>query len=236
MIFVKTKIFDKENYLYGIFTTVFIFSILNVIILKFLNIINLIKIDFNIIFSLTNPFYFLKAYSTFIENDFSISMFFGMISLLFQSPKFDLIYIFLLLIVLFSSFYKLYLCKDKINNKIIYVILFCFITIFLIALNNFRYLVVYNLYIIPFLFILSVIFLSTFKKNYEIIYSSILLLFLILNLWINIDKSKSYIFKPSNFEQVCSTKSIRDFYYNWARNFDEDFFKKICKNKKFIFK
>ena len=89
MNFVKTKIFDKENYLYRIFTTVIIFSIFNVIILKFLNIINLIKIDFNIIFSLTNPFYFLKAYSTFIENDFSISMIFGMLSLLFQTPKFD---------------------------------------------------------------------------------------------------------------------------------------------------
>ena len=236
MNFVKTRIFDKENYLYGIFTTVILFSIFNVTILKFLNIINLIKIDFNIIFSLTNPFYFLKAYSTFIENDFSISMIFGMLSLLFQTPKFDLIYIFLLLIVLSGSFYKLYSCKDKIDNKIIYVILFCFIATFLIALNNFRYLVVYNLYIIPFLFISSVIFLNTFKKNYKITYSSILLLFLILNFWINIDKGKSYVFKPSNFEQVCSTKSIRDFYYNWARNFDEDFFKKICKNNKFIFK
>ena len=163
-------------------------------------------------------------------------MFFQMVNLLFQNPKFDLIYIFLLLLVLFGSLYKLYSFNDKINNKIIYVILFCFITIFLIALNNFRYLVVYNLYIIPFLFISSVIFLNTLKKNYEITYSSIFLLFLILNFWINIDKGKSYVFKPSNFEQVCSTKSIRDFYYNWARNFDEDFFKKICKNKKFIFK
>ena len=86
---------------------------------------------------------------------------------------------------------------------------------------------VYNLYIIPFLFISSVIFLNTFKKNYEITYSSIFLLFLILNFWINIDKGKSYVFKPSNFEQVCSTKSIRDFYYNWARNFDEDFLKNL---------
>ena len=35
--------------------------------------------------------------------------------------------------------------------------------------------------------------------------------FLILNFSINIDKGKSYVFKPSNFEQVCSTKSILDF-------------------------
>ena len=104
-------------------------------------------------------------------------MFFQMVNLLFQNPKFDLIYIFLLLLVLFGSLYKLYSFNDKINNKIIYVILFCFITIFLIALNNFRYLVIYNLYIIPLLFMLSVIFLSTFKKIHEITCSSILFYF-----------------------------------------------------------
>ena len=77
---------------------------------------------------------------------------------------------------------------------------------------------------------LSVIF-KYFQKNHEITCSSILFLFLILNFSLNIDKSKSYVLKPSNFEQVCSTKSIRDFYYNWARNFDEDFLKKFVKIK-----
>ena len=42
MTFLKNIISEKENFLYGIFTTVIIFSIFNVIILKLLNIINVI--------------------------------------------------------------------------------------------------------------------------------------------------------------------------------------------------
>ena len=32
------------------------------------------------------------------------------------------------------------------------------------------------------------------------------------------------------------TKSIRDFYYHWARNFDDNFFKKVCLNKNLPYK
>ena len=235
--FVKLKIFDAGDYFYKIFTTIFLFSTFQVIILKLLDIINLLKIDFNIIFSITNPFYFLKAYSTFLEKDFSVKMFFEMITLLFKNPKFDLIYLFLLLMTLIFSIYKSNLInRNKVNYNFVYVILFCLITSFLIAMNNFRYLLVYNLYIIPNFFILIAIFLNSFDKRKHIIYAFLFLIFLIGNLFVNINKNKLYIVKPSNFKQVCSSKPIRDFYYNWARNFNEDFFKKICKNKKIVFK
>ena len=45
-----------------------------------------------------------------------------------------------------------------------------------------------------------------------------------------------YIYQPSNLHYVCVNKTTRDFYYHWARNFDEVFFKKICLNNNLLFK
>ena len=50
-----------------IFTVIISLSIVCVLFLKVLSIIGFIKIDFNIIMSITNPFYFLKSYSVIIK-------------------------------------------------------------------------------------------------------------------------------------------------------------------------
>ena len=52
---------------------------------------------------------------------------------------------------------------------------------------------------------------------------------------IYLNNYKSYIYKQSNLSIVCSNKSIRDFYHNWAKSFDEIFFKKICLNNNLMF-
>tara|TARA_B100001027_G_C16224095_1_gene311274 strand:- start:386 stop:1132 length:747 start_codon:yes stop_codon:yes gene_type:complete len=240
-IFFLGKRIINKNYLYEIFSIILFFSILVIIFMKFLNILNILQIDFNIIFSLTNPFYFLKSYSTFIDKEFSLIIFFEMFSLLIKYPKVELVYLFILSIILFTCIYQIFLRKKKINYNFIYIILFCLIAIFLIALNNFRFLIIYNLYLIPIFFLLSGIFLSTLKRRTELVCSSLFFLILLANIFVKINNYKIYVFKESNMEYVCknniqvSNIAIRNFYNMWAKNFNEDFFKKICLNKKLIF-
>ena len=240
-IFFMGKRITNKNYLYEVFTIILFFSTLVIIFIKFLNIIDILQIDFNIILSITNPFYFLKSYSTFIDNEFSLIVFFEMFSLLISYPKVELVYLFILSIILFTCIYKLVLEKKKINYNYIYIILFCLITFFLIALNNFRFLIIYNLYLIPIFFLLSGIFLSTLKRRAIFVCSSLFFLFLSVNMFMKINNYKIYVFKESNMEHVCknnipvSSIPIRNFYNMWAKNFNEEFFKKICLNKNFIF-
>ena len=79
------------------------------------------------------------------------------------------------------------------------------------------------------------IFLNSFDDEYRFSLSIFFSISLIFNFVIDFDKNKSYLNKPSNLEYICKSKGTRDFYYNWARYFDEDFFRKICKNKKLFF-
>ena len=101
-------------------------------------------------------------------------------------------------------------------------------------MNNFRYNVSYNIYVLPFLFLSLAILFKSFKR--KVIFSSVVSSLIILNFIVNIQNYQIYMHKPSNLEHVCSNKSTRDFYYHWARNFDEKFFKKICLNNDLLFK
>ena len=238
-IFYISKIRNISNeYFYGIFAITITLSILHVFLLKLLNIFNFIKIDFNIIFSLTNPFYFLKIYSPFLDKELSISLIYEMVVILLTDFNFNLIYSFLLLSVLLIIFFKIiFHYKGKfMNNKHIYVFLLAIITLFLTAINNFRYNVSYNIYFIPLFFLLLSIFHNSIQKKSKLIFSVIVSIFIIFNFLTNLPNYQSYVHQPSNLHYVCVNKSIRDFYYHWARNFDEDFFKTICLNKNLLFK
>ena len=108
------------------------------------------------------------------------------------------------------------------------------IIFFLILLNNFRYNVSYNIYILPFLLLSISISLKNIKRKF--FYITVISTIFLLNFTLNINSYKTYIYKPSNLNHVCTNKSTRDFYFHWARNFDENFFKKICVNNNIIFK
>ena len=73
-------------------------------------------------------------------------------------------------------------------------------------------------------------------KKLKFVFSAVVSIFIVFNFVTNLSNYQSYIYKPSNLHYVCVNKSTRDFYYYWARNFDEDFFKKICLNKNLLFK
>ena len=163
---------------------------------------------------------------------------FEMFGVLFKDFNFNLIYSFLLLAVLLASFYKIIShYKEKIfNHQYIYIFLLTMITLFLTAINNVRYNVSYNIYFIPFFFLLLAIFFNSIQAKNKLIFSIIVSIFIIFNFVKNLTNYQTYIYKPSNLHLVCVNKSTRDFYYNWARNFDEDFFKKICLNKNLLFK
>ena len=93
-----------------------------------------------------------------------------------------------------------------------------------------------SLIFIPFFFLLLSIFHNSIQKKSRIVFSIVVSFFIIINFLTNLSNYQPYIYKPSQLHYVCVNKSIRDFYYNWARNFDEDFFKKICLNKNLLFK
>jgi hypothetical protein len=120
-------------------------------------------------------------------------------------------------------------------KKYIYILLFITFTLFLIAINNFRYNVFYNIYSIPFLFLLTAIFLELFTKKIKFALSFFVIILIVYDFKISLNNYKSYIYKQSNLSSVCSNKSIRDFYHNWAQSFDEIFFKKICLNNNLMF-
>ncbi len=223
----------SQEYYYNVFGITLTFCIINVLILKIISLIGLLKINFNIIFSLTNPFYFLKIYSP-LNNEFSFELIYEMIFLFFNQFNFNIIYSFLLLTTFLLALKNIFFKSQNENYKnYLYIVLFSLIVFFLISMNNFRYNVSYNIYILPFLFLSIGILLNTFKKKF---YSIMLISLLIINFTLNIENYKKYIYKPSNLDFVCTNKSTRDFYYHWARNFDEDFFKKICLNSNLLFK
>ena len=233
----KTKKQSKDN-LYNIFALILIFFISQIFILKLLDILNIIKIDFNIIFSVTNPFYFLKTYSTFIDERLSIILIQKIFITFFQNFNFNLIYFLILSIVFFISFFRIFFFrKEKIlKYDLVYIILFALITIFLITINNFRYNIVYNFYSIP-MFLLSIaLFQNLYNQKFKFILTPLISFLFVFNFVINLEDYKPYIYKTSNMEHVCKTRYIRDFYYDWASNFDENFFKKICLNKNLLFK
>ena len=228
----------SNRYLFNIFALIIMLAISNVLLLKLLNILNLIKIDFSIIFSLTNPFYFLKIYSPFLDKELSLSLIYEMLIILLKDFNFNLIYSFMMLAVLLVSFYKsiIHYKKPNFNHQYIYIFLLAIITLFLTAINNFRYNVSYNIYFIPFFFLLLAIFFNLIEKKNKLIFSTLISIFIIFNFAKNLPNYQSYLYKASNLQNVCVTKSIRDFYYHWARNFDDNFFKKVCLNKNLPYK
>ena len=226
------------KYLYNIFAIIISFSVFHVFLLKILDIIDFIKIDFRIIFSLTNPFYFLKIYSPFLGKEISSGLIYEMIVLLFKDFNFNLIYFSMLLFVLIVSFYKVIanFGEKTFNHHFIYIFLLTAVTLFLSGITNFRYNVSYNIYFIPFFFLILAIFFQSIQKKNKLIFSIIISIFISFNFVKNFDTYQNYIYQPSNLHFVCVNKSTRDFYYHWGRNFNEVFFKKICLNNNLLFK
>ena len=143
-----------------------------------------------------------------------------------------------MLAVLLVSFYKtiIHYKKPNFNHQYIYIFLLAIITLFLTAINNFRYNVSYNIYFIPFFFLLLAIFFNLIEKKNKLIFSTVISIFITFNFAKNLPDYQSYLYKPSQLHYVCVNKSIRDFYYYWARNFDDNFFKKVCLNKNLPYK
>ena len=233
----KTKKNLQYN-LYNIFALILIFLILQIFTLKLLDILNIIKIDFNIIFSITNPFYFLKAYSPFLDEKLSVLLIQKIFITFFQSFNFNLIYFLILLVVFFISLFRIFFYRTKriLKFDLVYTVLFALIAIFLITINNFRYNIVYNFYSIPMLLLSLALFQNLCNLKFRFILTPLITFLFVFNFLINLEDYKPYIYKPSNIKHVCKTKSVRDFYYHWATNFDEIFFKKICLNKNLLFK
>ena len=227
----------SRKYFYYTYSLIIFFSLLHILIFNLLGFFNYIKIDFNILFSITNPFYFLKIYSPLSESNLTFFLIRDFFLIFFKNFNFNLIYLILLLTIFLITFFRIIFYRNFIFtiSKYFYIFLFIAFTLFLIAINNFRYNIFYDIYLIPFLFLLTAIFLQLFTKRIQTTMSVFIIFLIIYDFTTNLNNYKSYIFKQSNLSYVCLNKPVRDFYYNWARNFDEIFFKKICLNKNLIF-
>jgi len=227
----------SRKYFYYIYSLIIFFSFLHISILNLLGFINYIKIDFNILFSITNPFYFLKIYSPLSESNLTFFLIRDFFLIFFKNFNFNLVYLILLLIISSITFFRVIFYRNFIStiSKYFYIFLFIIFTFFLVAMNNFRYNIFYEIYSIPFLFLLTAIFLELFSKRIKTTFSVFIIILVIYDFKTNLNNYKSYILKQSNLSYVCLNKPVRDFYFNWARNFDEIFFKKICLNKNLIF-
>ena len=135
-------------------------------------------------------------------------------------------------------FYKIALNNKEreFNHNFIYIFLLMMVTLFLSAITNFRYNVSYNIYFIPIFFLLIAILFQSIQKKSRLIFSIIISILIIFNFLKNLGTYQNYIYQPSKLHYVCVNKSTRDFYYHWARNFNEVFFKKICLNNNLLFK
>ena len=85
-------------------------------------------------------------------------------------------------------------------------------------------------------FLLIAILFQSIQKKSRLIFSIIISILIIFNFLKNLGTYQNYIYQPSKLHYVCVNKSTRDFYYHWARNFNEVFFKKICLNNNLLFK
>jgi hypothetical protein len=202
LIFFLCKINNlSSKYFYYTYSLIIFFSFFHVLLLNILGFLNYIKIDFNILFSLTNPFYFLKIYSPLSESNFSYALIIDFFLILFKKLNFNWVYFVLLLTLLLITFFRVTFDKKNFLSNIkkyIYILLFITFTIFLIAINNFRYNVFYNIYSIPFLFLSTAIFLELFTKKIKFALSVFLIILILDDLKININNYKSYLYKQSN--------------------------------------
>jgi hypothetical protein len=230
------------NYFYLVFSAIILFSFFPIFLLKSFHLLDFIKIDFNILFSTINPFYFLKSYSSFSGQQFSLDTVFNMAITLFSDFQFNLIYSLFLIFIYFVSIFKFstFILNKNLSNTIyntcIYIFLFGSFCFFLISINNFRYNPLYDIYIYPFFLIVLFFYIKIINNKFRNIFIFIFIFFFLLNFYQHFKQIKSLFVVSSNHELICKTKSLRDFYFVWAKNFDESFFKKLCLNKELLFK
>jgi hypothetical protein len=242
LIFICKKSLILINYFYFVFSSIILFSFFPIFLLKIFSLLNFIQVDFNILFSTINPFYFLKSYSSFSGQQFSLDTASNMVMVFFSDFQFNLIYSLFLIFIYFVcilKFVTLTLNKNFSNtiyNNCIYIFLFCSFCFFLISINNFRYNPLYDIYIYPFFLIILFLYIKCINNKFRKFFIFTFIFFFTLNFYQHFQQIKSLFAVSSNHALICQTKSIRNFYFVWAKNFDESFFRKLCLNKELTFK
>jgi hypothetical protein len=242
LFFICKKNLILKNYFYSIFSLIILFSFFPIFLLKTFNLLNFIQVDFNILFSTINPFYFLKSYSTFSGQQFSLDELFKMLIVLFSGFQFNLIYSLFLIFIYFISLFRFgrLIFNNNLlintNYTFVYIFLFCSFCLFLISVNNFRYNPLYDIYIYPFFLLALILFIHKIGNNFRNIFILIFISCFVFNFYQQSKQIKSLFEISSNHQLICQTKSLRDFYFVWAKSFDESFFKKLCLNKQLLFK
>lgn len=232
-LFKNNKIF--KNYFYIFFSLLLIFSLFTLFFFKVLNFLNILNVDFNILLSVVNPFYFLKSYSSFSNKNFSSYIVYEMIKVFFFDFKFNLIYSLFLFYICFHCIYE-FLYNLKFNNYFFYIFKICLFIFALIAINNFRYNPLYEIYIFPLFIFMILIYIKIISKKFKFLFISLFTLFFVINFYNNLSEYKLSLYAPSNHNVICTNKKVRDFYFVWAKNFNENFFKKVCFNKNLLFR
>lgn len=227
---------NKKN-LIKITFSILILLLLGVILslgfLLLLSYFEILKLSPYILLRLTNPFYYLKVYSPLSVSEIELSFIANFVSFMLSGLRIDIKGI--LVLIVFISYT---LRKDLYNHKkkdFEYKIIF-FISIMIILFSfNLRYNITYEMYYLPFYYLLINMCLKDFKKLYLIL--SITIIFFANNhlFFKTYDHLKSSFQKSSNLNLICTNKETRKFYWWWARGLDENFFKKMCNQEKIRF-
>lgn len=80
------------------------------------------------------------------------------------------------------------------------------------------------------------IYIKIISKKFKFLFTSLFALFFVINFYNNLGEYKLSLYTSSNHNVICTNKKVRDFYFVWAKNFNENFFKKVCFNKNLLFK
>jgi hypothetical protein len=226
----------KKNLIKVIFS-ILILLLLGVILslgfLLLLSYFEIFKLSPYILMRLTNPFYYLKVYSPLSVSKIELSFIANFVSTMFNGLIINIKSLLILIVAVSYSLRKdLYSHKKKdFEYKIIF-----FISIMMILFSfNLRYLVIYDMYYLPFYYLLIIMCLNDFKKPFLIL--SIVIIFLANNqlFFKKYDHLKLSFKRSSNLNIICTNKETRKFIWWWARGLDENFFKRMCNQEKIKF-
>ena len=192
------------------------------------------KLSPYILLRLTNPFYYLKVYSTISEANMNIGFILSFLTTIFRGIKVEINGIIVLCLLFVYSIRKDLITK---NFKIFQYKVFFFVSTIIIILSfNFRYYKLYDLYYLPFYYFLISYCLNELRRYY-IILIFVGIIFINNNFFLHKYETTSNAFnKISNIEKICLDKNTRKFIWWWARKLDDKFFKKICVEKGYKFK
>ena len=228
--FFYLKLYSREIYviILKLFCVTIFFFILIGIFFNILSIVGLAKLSPYILLRFTNPFYYLKVYSSYQDLSFYTQIF-----KIFSNFNFVINYhfFFINILLVIISFFSRTLFKYK-----LFALYFFIFSLILNLMFNFRFTETYGIHLFLMLLLSFFFYLFFLKSALKSLFLLFLFFFSVSEIVYNFNKFKALTVHRTNLDVICINNSIKKSYWWWARGLDDNFFKKICseKNLKYI--